>query len=57
MNRLSLLRSFLREFVASMSTSACSERRSIIPRYPMRFSGKWGEATSFMHSSWPKWVG
>lgn len=23
----------------------------------MRFSGKWGEAISFMHSSWPKWVG
>lgn len=43
--------------MASIRTSACSERRRSIPRYPMRFSGKWGEAISFMHSSWPKWVG
>jgi len=50
-NLLSLFKSFLSALVASISTSACSERRSIMPRYPMRFSGKWGEAISFMHSS------
>ena len=55
--RLEDVRSFLSALVESMRTSASSDRRSIIPRYPILFSGKCGDAISFMHSSCPKCVG
>jgi len=50
-------RSFFSEFVTKVSTSVRSSSSNIRARYPMRFSGKLGDAISLRHSIWPKWLG
>lgn len=47
---------FLSELVTSVRTSWFSSSSSMVPRYPRRLSAKRGEASSFRHSIWPKWV-
>lgn len=47
---------FFNELVTSVKTSCFSSSSKLVARWPRRLSANRGDARSFRHSTWPKWV-